>query len=214
MACLCHLYSAGSTSKTFGRHCANVEKVFCVCNSHFNPILYSRFLGKAAVNHTRMRLGLSALNSQRYKYNIVPSPSCERCGASKEDPYHIFFVCPAYAVPRQTLTQDLNRILSVEILQKKKQVEIIFRNLRPPYQPHTIYNIARFYIFLWQIFLTIFNILSSSQLIHSSNSYIYHLIVSYFSCIFFHVFFFPFFVSLTMSRRATCGNFCCNSFVK
>ena len=77
------------------------------CNSHFNPILYSRFLSKAAVTHTRMRLGLSALNSQRYKYNMVPSPSCERCGAPKEDPYHIFFVCPSYAVPRQTLTQDL-----------------------------------------------------------------------------------------------------------
>ena len=56
---------------------------------------------------------------------MVPSPSCERCGASKEDPYHIFFVCPAYAVPQQTLTQDLNRILSVEKLQNKKQVEII-----------------------------------------------------------------------------------------
>ena len=94
-------------------------------NSHFNPILYSHFLGKAAVNHTRMRLGLSALNSQRYKYNMVPSPSCERCGAPQEDPYHIFFVCPAYAVPRQTLTQDLNRILSVDIVQNKKQVEII-----------------------------------------------------------------------------------------
>ena len=94
-------------------------------NSHFNPILYSRFLGKAAVNHTRMRLGLSALNSQRYKYNMVPSPSCERCGAPQEDPYHMFFVCPAYAVPRQTLTQDLNRILSVDIVQNKKQVEII-----------------------------------------------------------------------------------------
>ena len=90
------------------------------CNSHLNPILYSRFLGKAAGNHTRMRLGLSALNSQRYKYNMIPSPSCERCGTSKEDPYHIFFVCPAYAVPRQTLTQDLNRILSVDILQNIK----------------------------------------------------------------------------------------------
>ena len=63
-----------------------------------------------------MRSGLSALNSQRYKYNMVPSPSCEKCG----DPYHIFFVYPAYAVPRQALTQDLNRILPVDILQNKK----------------------------------------------------------------------------------------------
>ena len=88
------------------------------CTSHFNPILYSRFLGKVAVNHTRS--GFSALNSQRYKYNMVPSPSCEKCGASKEDSYHIFVVYPAYAVPRQALTQDLNHILSVDILQSKK----------------------------------------------------------------------------------------------
>ena len=30
-------------------------------NSKFNPKIYPRFLGKIAVNHTRMRLGLSAL---------------------------------------------------------------------------------------------------------------------------------------------------------
>ena len=115
-----------------------------------------------------MRLGLSALKSQCYKCNMVPSPSCERCGAPEEDPYHIFFVCPVYAVPRQILTQDLNCILSVDIVQNKKTswnyFIVRFRNLRPPYQPHTIYNIARFHIFLWQIFITIFNILSSSQL--------------------------------------------------
>ena len=38
---------------------------------------------------------LISTNSQRYKYSMVPSPSCERCGTSKEDPYHSFFVCPA-----------------------------------------------------------------------------------------------------------------------
>ena len=160
-----------------------------------------------------MRLGLSALKSQRYKCNMVPSPSCERCGAPKEDPYHIFFVCPVYAVPRQILTQDLNCILSVDIVQNKKTswnyFIVRFRNHRPPYQPHTIYNIARFHIFLWQIFITIFNILSSSQLFHSGNSFI---LSSY--CIIFFMYIFPclffllFFVSLAMSRRATCGNCC------
>ena len=60
------------------------------------------------------------LNSQRYKYDMIPSPLFKRCGASNEDPYHIFFVCPAYSVPRQSFTQDLNRILSADILQNKK----------------------------------------------------------------------------------------------
>ena len=156
------------------------------CNSHFNPILYSRFLGKAAVNHTRMRLGLSALNSQRYKYNMVPSPSCERCGTSKEDPYHIFFVCPAYAVPRQTLTQDLNRILSVDILQNKKTIEIILLYGSEILDHHT--NLILFtalHDFIYSC--GIFNNLSSSQLFHSSHSYI----LSSYCIIFFSYIFFP-----------------------
>ena len=33
----------------------------------FFPHLYSRFIGKAAVNHTRIRLGLSALSLQRFQ---------------------------------------------------------------------------------------------------------------------------------------------------
>ena len=37
----------------------------------FSPHLYSGFIGKAAVNHTRIRLGLSALNCQRFQYNFV-----------------------------------------------------------------------------------------------------------------------------------------------
>ena len=64
-------------------------------SSKFNPKLYSRFLGKTDVNHTRMRLGLGALNSQRYLYNMIPSPACEKCAAPNEDSYHLLFVCPA-----------------------------------------------------------------------------------------------------------------------
>ena len=91
--------------------------------SNFIPKLYSHFLGKAAVNHTRMRLGLSALNSQRYRYNLIPSPACESCGAPNEDTYHLFFVCPAYSVPRQALTQELDRVLPNETLQNNLHVE-------------------------------------------------------------------------------------------
>ena len=38
-------------------------------------MLYSRFIGKAAVNQTRIRLGLSALNFQRFQYNCVDNMS-------------------------------------------------------------------------------------------------------------------------------------------
>ena len=66
-----------------------------------------------------MRLALSALNSQRYMYNIIPSPACEKCGAPNEDSYHLFFVCPAYSVPRQALTLSLNQILPADTLEDK-----------------------------------------------------------------------------------------------
>ena len=77
----------------------------CLRTTPFFPHLYSRFIGKAAINHTRIRLGLSALNFQRFQYNFVDNMSCDNCGARREDAAHILFHCPAYAVPRQTLIQ-------------------------------------------------------------------------------------------------------------
>ena len=41
-------------------------------------------LVKAAVNHTRIRLGLSAANFQCLQYNFVDNMSCEKCGATRE----------------------------------------------------------------------------------------------------------------------------------
>ena len=88
----------------------------------FFPHLYSRFIGKAAVNHTRIRLELSALNFQRFQYNFGNNMSCDKCGARREDAAHLLFHCPAYAVPRQsfshyitfylTIYSDLKNILS------------------------------------------------------------------------------------------------------
>ena len=72
-----------------------------------------------------MRLGLSVLNSQRYMYDIIPSPAREKCAAPNKDSYHLLFVCPAYAVPRQALTLSLNLILPADTLDNKKQVEQI-----------------------------------------------------------------------------------------
>ena len=90
-----------------------------------------------------------------------------------------------------------------------------FRNLRPPYQPHTIYNIARFYIFQWQILITIFNILSSSQLFHSSNSFI---LSSYCIIFFMYIFsmsvFFHFLCLLLCQGEQLVATAVCNPYVK
>ena len=37
------------------------------------------------VNHTRLRLGLSGLNSSRYDYNFITNPSCSNCSDGIED---------------------------------------------------------------------------------------------------------------------------------
>ena len=68
----------------------------------FFPHLYLGFINKAAVNHTRIRFRLSALNFQFSQYNFVDM-SCDKCGAMRKNVAHLLFHCPTYAVPNQTL---------------------------------------------------------------------------------------------------------------
>ena len=89
----------------------------------FFPHLYSRFIGKAAVNHTRIRLGLSALNIRRFQYNFVDNMSCDKCGARREHTAHLLSHCPAYAVPRRTLFQSLHQILLDDLFRSQKHLE-------------------------------------------------------------------------------------------
>ena len=67
---------------------------------------------KAAVEHSRLRLGLSALNHQRFKYNLTPDPICNQCGSTNEDVAHFFFDCITYAPHRQLLFMDLQAHLA------------------------------------------------------------------------------------------------------
>ena len=69
--------------------------------------LYSRFNGSKAINHTRMRLGLSGLQAQRHDYNHVPLPKCNQCGARKEDVMHYMLQCRVFATMRTSLLNDV-----------------------------------------------------------------------------------------------------------
>ena len=68
--------------------------------------LYSKFNGAKAINHTRLRLGLSGLKAHRHAYNHIPHPNCDLCGARREDAMHFLLQCPVYTVPRLTLMND------------------------------------------------------------------------------------------------------------
>jgi hypothetical protein len=79
--------------------------------------LFSKFNGAKAVNHSRMRMGLSGLQAQRHDYNHVPSPKCNYCGARKEDAMHFFLQCRTFVNMRATLMDKvLNLYRSCNII--------------------------------------------------------------------------------------------------
>ena len=55
-----------------------------------------------AIQHTRLRLGASPLNSHLFKIGVKQVPSCS-CGSPNEDPFHYFFSCPKYNQSRLLL---------------------------------------------------------------------------------------------------------------
>jgi hypothetical protein len=73
--------------------------------------LYHLYSSKAATNHTRIRLGLSGLASQRFHYNHITDPKCIKCDAKVEDPVHYFLSCPQYATHRVELINEICHIL-------------------------------------------------------------------------------------------------------
>jgi hypothetical protein len=73
--------------------------------------LFHHSNSKEAINHTRIRLGLSGLASQRFDYNHIDSPKCTRCPSKMEDPIHFFLTCPVFAIPRADLLQEVTDIL-------------------------------------------------------------------------------------------------------
>jgi hypothetical protein len=78
------------------------DKLKATSNQKSNP-LYHHNNNKAAINQTRMRLGLSALSSQRHDYKHIDDPKCRSCNGAKEDTTHYFMTCPTYALPRPNL---------------------------------------------------------------------------------------------------------------
>ena len=63
--------------------------------------------GNGAVNHSRMRMGLSALNAHRKRYNFIDSSRCDFCGHRCENPVHFFLSCPTFAAQRQVMMDGM-----------------------------------------------------------------------------------------------------------
>jgi hypothetical protein len=65
------------------------------------------FLGKI---FTQIKLNLSPLKSQLFKYNLTDNPFCPSCGDSVETPIHNFIECSTHRANRQIMIQNLLKL--------------------------------------------------------------------------------------------------------
>ena len=77
------------------------------CNTSYSLLLMHD--GKGAINQSRIRMGLSALNSQRKKYHFIDDSKCNNCKAKSESPMHFMLCCPAYVAHRQQMIHELTQ---------------------------------------------------------------------------------------------------------
>ena len=99
----------------------------CIVNMNkkvdmFHPNLYRFYISRASVHHCRLRLGLSALNSQRFQYGFISNMSCDSCNYAREDVRHYIFFCPAFAAQRQALIEGLTALLPTAVMQNKQSL--------------------------------------------------------------------------------------------
>ena len=71
------------------------------------PKFFSAGSRLGQILHARIRMACSSLNSDLYRKNIVPSPSCG-CGGF-ESAYHFFFIGPNYNATRERYLEALLR---------------------------------------------------------------------------------------------------------
>jgi hypothetical protein len=72
--------------------------------------LYKKLNGRKAINHARMRMGLSGLKGQRHAYNHVPLPTCDFCGARREDVMHYMLQCGAFTNMRTVFLEEIENL--------------------------------------------------------------------------------------------------------
>ena len=83
------------------------------CRASNKLMLYGT--DQSAINHSRVRMGLSALNQQRRKYNFIDSGRCPTCNFIREDAFHYFLKCPTYATHRNVLFEKMCQTLAPDV---------------------------------------------------------------------------------------------------
>ena len=96
------------SSKTFK---SEISKILSVSPP---PLYYS--LGSKKENYllTRLRVGMSQLNSHQFTIHAASSPNCV-CGGTRECTAHYFLNCPKYNNKRLSLIEDLTQITNKNV---------------------------------------------------------------------------------------------------
>ena len=90
------------------------------------PNIYHRLcFGKREAWLSHIRMGLSALNGQRFQYGLTDSPFCPHCHTEVEDAVHYFQDCHAYRVARTTFYYKLEHTLDIDIAHKANILQTI-----------------------------------------------------------------------------------------
>ena len=74
--------------------------------------LFSSCTGPNGINHSRLRMGLSALNSHRHNYSLINYKNCVYCNAPKEDALHYFLQCSYWHSQRVDLLTGLCSLIA------------------------------------------------------------------------------------------------------
>ena len=96
-----------------------------ICPKLTTPTYFTLCSGKYGVQLTRLRLGLSALNEHRFKYNFIDSPVCSLCNRETESTTHFFFKCPAHDNAREILIESLTSDLHIDITDATEVLQIL-----------------------------------------------------------------------------------------
>jgi hypothetical protein len=107
---------------------------------------HTMYKSKPGIWLARLRMGLSALNSHRFKYNFIASPTCDHCHSGNETTMHYFFLCPAYAASRLELLNNLDIKLGIDIFNRQEMLNIILHGTIPQEHLPTLTEIVTEYI--------------------------------------------------------------------
>ena len=87
---------------------------------------------------TRLRLGLSALNAHRFKYNLHDTPYCPHCNTTPETTIHFFFSCPAHHLARIHFFNLLNHELDLDTSNPTTTLDTILNGKTNPNNYHLL----------------------------------------------------------------------------